>query len=154
MTNKIRQAAEKCAELLRSQHTVQDFWMNREVADIIERAMRKLVDAPGELPTPASEEELVAALAKQLHHHLSAAQNLAWEEGDTCDDCTGDVRDIYLPIIRAYVAERVKEAVEAERESCIDDARNAISLILNNLKVPVSSAVENAIRARGTEAKR
>ena len=62
------------------------------------------------LPIAPIEEELVAVLAKQLHHHLSAAQNLAWEEGDTCGDCKDDVRDICMPIIRAYVADHVREA--------------------------------------------
>jgi len=57
-------------------------------------------------PAPiAGEEELVEWLAK----------NPSWNSHP--DRLHEFIREHYLPIIRAYVAERVKEAVESEREA-------------------------------------
>ena len=115
MTDKIRQAAEECAQEVFNAGP--EWPAVKCVTPIIAFHMQKLLAAPpNESQTPAIEEDLVAALAKQLHHHLSAAQNLAWEEGDTCGDCIDDVRDICMPIIRAYVAERVAEAEQQSKK--------------------------------------
>lgn len=62
-------------------------------------------------------------LAKWLHHLLSAAQNLPWEEGDSCADCTEEIKISLMPAVteitrerdeaRAGIAAAIREAVYA-----------------------------------------
>lgn len=51
-------------------------------------------------------------LAQRLHHSLCAAQNLPWEEGDTCDDCKVEA-DAILQLVEGRKPE------EKERSVCL-----------------------------------
>jgi hypothetical protein len=48
-----------------------------------------------------TDETLRERLAALLHLKLAAAQNLPYEDGDTCSDCIEDVETEFMPVIKA-----------------------------------------------------
>lgn len=46
-------------------------------------------------------------LAQWLHHKLAAAQNLPYEDGDTCENCIEIVNTELLPLIQIELTKRL-----------------------------------------------
>ena len=150
MSDAIRQAAEECGLEL-SKNFIRDndcVFNETETIQIIERAMRKL-DLSVRTPAPiAGEEELVLALAKAWVGTKQNPWDLVSEEQRKHWEWL--CRDGYLPIIRAYVAERVKEAVEAEREACAKMVeQNNRDLMERWDEVTKEPQLQEKIRSRG-----
>lgn len=60
------------------------------------------------------ERELRVSLGKWLHFQMAAAQNLQWEEGDTCEDCQELVNEELFPMMETLLRERAEIRAAAE----------------------------------------
>ena len=133
MTDKIRQAAEKCAEdvlntLSREDGEVPEDLHLGATSGVIESAMRELLAAQpeasssvrldgethcvSESPTPASEEELVKRLIEKWQEP-GDDENIKRMIGE-------EIQEKFMPTIRAYVAERTDAATLAEHKSHVE----------------------------------
>jgi hypothetical protein len=68
--------------------------------ETIEEKIRSVIPAIPQEPASgaAQRDRTVRKLAEWLHWKLSAAQNLPYEDGDTCPDCVSTVENELLPI--------------------------------------------------------
>jgi len=98
--------------------------------------------------------ELVEKLAKGLRS--MAVRVYQYDGGRTVfrDAEATTIIDAVLPIIRAYVAERIKEAVEAEREACAKLCDDAWKAEDGRSFTFTALALAKRIRARKLEAER
>ena len=125
MSDAIRQAAEGCtSEIIVSSGIMS---LPDRMADIIERAMRKLLDAQLEQVSSWMTEhsfatghgDTVADLLKELNWQMAERVAQAFSDGAAQHEKVwGAALMNEIANLKAQQAERVKEAVEGEREAC------------------------------------